>query len=57
MKFAPGTDPKKAQEALIAAGYPAPQTPGAGTAAAATPSPTTAANLSQPGSATPPLRS
>ena len=29
MKFAPGTDPKKAQEALIAAGYPAPRTPGA----------------------------
>ena len=37
MKFAPGTDPKKAQEALKAAGYPAPRTPGAGTAAVASP--------------------
>jgi hypothetical protein len=37
MKFAPGTDPKKAQEALMAAGYPAPQTSGAGTAAVASP--------------------
>jgi len=44
MKFAPGTDPKKAQEALIAAGYPAPRTPSAATAAASSPSPTPAAN-------------
>ena len=44
MRFAPGTDPKKAQEALMAAGYPAPKTPGAGTAAASSPSPTPAAD-------------